>query len=149
MYNYEVTCYVKNKVVYNLKLLLRREVLVKQLSDGVIYYNTSEGNTEMIVLNQFDRVVINDTLYQDLLEEFEHDMATTHTLEDKYDKALELLIEWNLPCEFEDEDGSSFMDVDSDYCETHCGVDDEQFKVCWDRYIQWRLEEDGSGVMEK
>lgn len=59
----------------------------------------------------------------------------------KYTKALELLIDWNLPCEFEFEDGSSFMDVDSDYCETHCGIDDEQFKKCWDRYIEWLLKD--------
>lgn len=58
-------------------------------------------------------------------------------LNNKYSKALELLIDYNLPCEVDD-----FMNVHSDYCETHCGVDEEQYKRCWNKYIEWKLGSD-------
>lgn len=52
----------------------------------------------------------------------------------KYNKALELLVDFNLPCEKDD-----FNLLYSDYCEKHCGVDEEQFKKCWDKFIEWKL----------
>lgn len=55
-------------------------------------------------------------------------------LNNKYNKALELLIDYNLPCEVDD-----FMNVHSDYCETHCGVDEEQYKRCWNKFIEWKV----------
>lgn len=58
-------------------------------------------------------------------------------LNNKYNKALELLIDYNLPCEVDD-----FMNVHSDYCETHCGVDEEQYKRCWNKFIEWKLGSD-------
>lgn len=58
-------------------------------------------------------------------------------LNNKYNKALELLIDYNLPCEVDD-----FMNVHSDYCETHCGVDKEQYKRCWNKYIEWKIGSD-------
>ena len=65
-------------------------------------------------------------------------------LNNKYNKALELLLEllidYNLPlpCEVDD-----FMNVHSDYCKTHCGVvDEEQYKRCWKKFIEWKLGSD-------
>lgn len=58
-------------------------------------------------------------------------------LNNKYNKTLELLIDYNLPCEVDD-----FMYVHSDYCETHCGVDKEQYKRCWNKYIEWKIGSD-------
>ena len=58
-------------------------------------------------------------------------------LNNKYSKALELLIDYNLPCEIDD-----FMNVHSDYCETNCGVDEEQYKRCWNKFIEWKLGSD-------
>ena len=59
-------------------------------------------------------------------------------LQQKYDKALSLLLEYNLPCEIDE-----FMDKKSDYCELNCGVDNEVFKKCWDKFIEQKIEEEG------
>lgn len=53
----------------------------------------------------------------------------------KYDKALELLREYNMPCEIDD-----FMNENVDYCSRHCSVDDGVFKSCWDLFIEQKLE---------
>lgn len=52
----------------------------------------------------------------------------------KYNKVLEVLSKEYMPCEID-----KFMDENSDYCETHCGVDEEQFKKCWDKFFIWKL----------
>jgi len=56
-------------------------------------------------------------------------------LQEKYDKALELLVDFNMPCEIDD-----FNLLDTDYCELNCSVDDEQYKKCWNKFIEWRLQ---------
>lgn len=57
------------------------------------------------------------------------------SLEQKYDKALSILANFEPPCE---QDG--FMDQNTDYCSLNCGCDEEIFKKCWDRYIEQHLE---------
>ena len=52
-------------------------------------------------------------------------------LKEKYDKALKMLSTYNLPCELDD-----FMNKNTDYCQKACGVDEEIFKKCWDKYIE-------------
>ena len=56
-------------------------------------------------------------------------------LQEKYNKALELLVDFNMPCERDD-----FNLLDTDYCELNCSVDDEQYKKCWNKFIEWRLQ---------
>lgn len=56
-------------------------------------------------------------------------------LKKKLDKAIELLIEYNMPCEMND-----FMNKNVDYCSSNCGVDEEVYKKCWLRYIEQELE---------
>ena len=58
------------------------------------------------------------------------------SLEQKYDKTLEILANRWPPCE---KDG--FMDKNTDYCSMNCGVDEEIFKKCWDKYIEQCLKE--------
>lgn len=58
-------------------------------------------------------------------------------LQNKYNKALELLSENCLPCEQDD-----FNVKFSDYCELNCSNDNEQFKKCWDKFIEWKLKEE-------
>lgn len=58
-------------------------------------------------------------------------------LKEKYNKALELLVEFGMACEKDD-----FMLKHSDYCEIHCGVDEEQYKKCWDKYIEWKIKDE-------
>ena len=56
-------------------------------------------------------------------------------LQEKYNKELELLVDFNVPCEIDD-----FNLLDTDYCELNCSVDDEQYKKCWNKFIEWRLQ---------
>ena len=56
-------------------------------------------------------------------------------LQEKYDKALELLVDFNMPCGID-----NFNLLDTDYCELNCSVDDEQYKKCWNKFIEWRLQ---------
>ena len=55
-------------------------------------------------------------------------------LQQKYEKALELLSNYNMPCEID-----NFMDDNSDYCSINCSNDGEVFKHCWNRFIEWKL----------
>lgn len=54
----------------------------------------------------------------------------------KYDKALKILIEYGLLCDIDD-----FMNKNVDYCSMNCGVDEEVFKKCWNKYIEQSLKE--------
>ena len=56
--------------------------------------------------------------------------------EQKYNKALSIMADNYPPCELDEE----FMDKNIDYCFSNCGVDEEVFKECWDRYIEQSLE---------
>ena len=58
-------------------------------------------------------------------------------LNKKYNKALEILNEYGMPCERD-----NFNLLDTDYCEINCSNDEEQFKKCWDEFIKWRLDKD-------
>lgn len=53
----------------------------------------------------------------------------------KYNEVLKILANHYPPCELD-----GFMDKNTDYCFSNCGVDEEIFKECWDRYIKQRLE---------
>lgn len=56
-------------------------------------------------------------------------------LKKKLDKAIEMLIDYNLPCDIDE-----FNIKNSDYCSRNCSVDEEVFKKCWLRYIEQELE---------
>jgi hypothetical protein len=58
-------------------------------------------------------------------------------IQKKYDKALELLSIYDLPCEID-----NFMYENDGYCSLECCNDKEQFKKCWNKYIEWKLEND-------
>ena len=58
-------------------------------------------------------------------------------LKKKLNKAIELLIKENLPCDIEE-----FNIRNADYCSSNCSVDEEIFKKCWLKYIEQELEND-------
>lgn len=60
-------------------------------------------------------------------------------LKEKYNKALRLLTEYNLPCEI---DSFNAKDENLEYCSKNCSVDEEIFIKCWDRFIEQELESD-------
>ena len=101
-------------------------------------------NTNNNDLNKKQCVCGKDKALNDLLKrisnlefEVEDKDRENERLNNKYNKALELLIDYNLPCEADD-----FMNVHSDYCKTHCGVNKERYKRCWNKYIEWKIGSD-------
>lgn len=56
-------------------------------------------------------------------------------LKSKYNQALSILSDFNLPCELE-----GFMDKNTDYCSLNCSMNDDVYKECWNRYIEQKLE---------
>lgn len=59
-------------------------------------------------------------------------------LQQKYDKVLELLVDFDLPCENDDFNTTAGLD----YCSKNCSNDDEQYKKCWNKFIEWRLKDE-------
>lgn len=51
-------------------------------------------------------------------------------LNKKYNKALELLADYNMPCEYDE------GKIPDDYCEENC---DDDYKKCWAKYIELEL----------
>lgn len=51
-------------------------------------------------------------------------------LNNKYNKALELLADYNPPCEYDE------GKIPDNYCEENCSDD---YKKCWDKYIELEL----------
>lgn len=66
---------------------------------------------------------------------FMDESIKNYRLEKKYDKALELLKDYNMPCDIDE-----FNIKNADYCSMNCSVDEEVFKACWDLYIEQELE---------
>ena len=56
-------------------------------------------------------------------------------LKKKLDKAIEMLIEYQMPCDIDE-----FWNKNINYCMDNCSVDEEVFKKCWLRYIEQELE---------
>lgn len=57
-------------------------------------------------------------------------------LQEKYDKSLELLADFNMPCEYDE------GKMPNGYCEENCEVSDEIYKKCWNKYIELLQAED-------
>lgn len=72
-----------------------------------------------------DLKIANDNLYcaNKMLEK------EIKRLNKKYNKALELLADYNLPCEYQE------GIMPDDYCEENC----DDYKKCWNKYIELEL----------
>ena len=77
-----------------------------------------------------DCIIKSDKVYNQLIDGL-------NRLNNKYEKALDLLNNFDLPCEKD-----NFNIVNSDYCQRNCTNDNEQFKKCWDKFIEWKIDND-------
>ena len=68
----------------------------------------------------------------------EHKRQKRNNYKEKYNKALQLLTEYNLPCEI---DNFNTKEENLDYCSRNCSVDEEIYIKCWDRFIEQSLKE--------
>ena len=71
----------------------------------------------------------------DIIKQLEQE---SQKLKEKYNKALQLLTEYNLPCEI---DNFNTKEENLDYCSRNCSVDEKTYIKCWDRFIEQSLKE--------
>lgn len=95
------------------------------------YKNANDLLNMNYTFNEGDNV----TITAEFIDYLENLKKENELLKKKLNKAIELLIEYNMPCEMND-----FMNKNVDYCSSNCGVDKEVFKKCWLRYIEQELE---------
>ena len=97
--------------------------------------------TDMIIKKMsFPNELIKDKTFLNLYElpSYEELSAENKNLQKKYNEALKILSEYQLPCEIDD---FNMRDENIDYCSDNCSVDDELYPKCWDRYIQQKLKD--------
>ena len=84
------------------------------------YYKYEHNGGDMIMPHE---------IFWDLYHEYEEMFY-------KYNKALECLSSFNfeIPCE-----NDEFFDEHCGWCEENCSVDEEQYKKCWNKFIEWKL----------
>lgn len=59
-----IECYKNNKIVYRIELYMNDIDFEKQIKNGILFYDTKDGDTEIINLDFFDKVkIIGETLY--------------------------------------------------------------------------------------
>lgn len=93
-----------------------------------IKYKETMDSLNIIKDNYYDL----DVQYQ---EEINKKDKEIERLNKKYNKALELLADYNMPCEYDE------GKIPDDYCEENC---DDDYKKCWDKYIELELKGDSS-----
>ena len=71
------------------------------------------------------------------IEQFTKTHNESIDLARKYNKALQLLIDYNLPCDIDD---FNTKEENIDYCFQNCSVDESIFIKCWDRFIEQEIE---------
>lgn len=74
----------------------------------------------------YTRLDKHDRAIEAILKENWQQKEEIERLNKKYKKALELLADYNMPCEFEE------CKIPDDYCEENC---DDDYKKCWNKYI--------------
>lgn len=112
-----------------------------------LYLNYYKKDITDSYIRCIDNIVFNNDVLNDLSEQLYIDTLKNHIklqqkvnqLENKYNKALEFLVDFNLPCE-----QRMFMDRYSEWCELNCSVNDECYKKCWNKYIESELEKSKS-----
>ena len=61
-----IECYKNNKLVYRVELFMNNEDFKKQIKNGILFYDTADGDTEIINLDYFDKIkVVGETLFAD------------------------------------------------------------------------------------
>ena len=52
-----IICYIKNRKVYKIHVIMTREMFFNQLKENKLMYKSTEtGNTEIIYLDKFDKL---------------------------------------------------------------------------------------------
>ena len=64
----EIICYRNNKEVLRVQCAISEKDLCLMLKNKIIFYITKSSQTEFISLDNFDKVVINDNLFREVLK---------------------------------------------------------------------------------
>lgn len=102
---------------------------MKEIENNMYYQTnikTSRNEDSVYAMKYVSQQILIDKLQQE-----------NQQLKEKYNKALEILNEYNLPCEI---DKFNTKEENLDYCSKNCSVDEEIFIKCWDRFIEQEIE---------
>lgn len=67
---FSVKCYNNDKIVYRADVTMTRASLIHQLKDRILFYDTVNGETEFLMLDNFDRVKISVPLFGELISSY-------------------------------------------------------------------------------
>lgn len=111
---------------------MNEEEILQELNDHLPYdYCRSEGTES----NTYQEWIDEDSWQFQLKLLVENKNKEIERLNNKYNKALELLSDYNLPCEYDE------GKIPDNYCEENCSDD---YKKCWNKYIELELKGDSS-----
>lgn len=107
----------------------------KSLKGEMKVHSKNSNNRYKAIKIQEKRIAKLNRETQRYFDMFADESIKNYHLEKKYGKALELLKNYNMPCDIDE-----FNIKNADYCSMNCSVDEEVFKACWDLYIEQELE---------
>lgn len=101
--------------------------------------NGEDGIGLTVAIIENDKINFLGSCYGDNARCIDLLIRENQILTKKYNKALQLLTDYNLPCEI---DEFNTKEENIDYCSRNCRVDEAIFIKCWDRYIEQILKEE-------
>lgn len=67
---FSVKCYNNDRIVYRANVTMTRASLIHQLRGRILFYDTVDGETEFLMLDNFDRVKVSVPLFGDLISSY-------------------------------------------------------------------------------
>ena len=126
--------------------VMESEKAIEKVSEAVLVWRDKKMNsypklkewTKEEILNQIKNGEIDNEFIAEYISKrdrvYNKLIDVIDELKIKHDKTLEMLSEHSIPCEID-----GFMDKNVDYCSRNCGVDEEVYKKCWDRFIEQKI----------
>lgn len=62
-----IECYRNDRRVLRIECAINEDVFLEQLKKGIIYYGNYSGDTEIVYLNSFDKIIVKDCLLYNVL----------------------------------------------------------------------------------
>ena len=107
--------------------------------------DVTNGDNNFCMINEKMLLAIKELSKRDYQEKLELQEENKKLKEEKqelkkkYKKSLELLTEYNLPCEI---DNFNTKEENLEYCFKNCSVDEIIYIKCWNRFIEQELEKE-------
>ena len=63
-----ILCYRNNKVVLKIDCFISKGALKVMLKNKILFYRSNNGSMDLVFLDNFDRVVIDNDIWEDFME---------------------------------------------------------------------------------